>query len=119
MNSLDINRVNEANFVLRHFIDLSARLLPFLDELQRKHDLSLEECSNRNKIIDVFENYEFDNSTSEILINSNILELICKAFADITSTSYFLRPNQQNKRLHRFLLEYNRLKENWGQINAN
>jgi len=119
MKSADIHRVNKANFVLRHFIDLSARLLPFLDELQRKKELSLEECNNRNKIIDVFENYEFETNTSEILINSNILELICKAFMDITTTSYFLRPNQQNKRLNHFLQEYNRLQEKWGQIDAN
>ncbi|MCH2230515.1 MAG: hypothetical protein MK105_09235 [Crocinitomicaceae bacterium] len=119
MRSYDISKVNEANFVLKHFIDLSARLLPFLDELQRKRELSLEECDNRNKIMDVFENYQFDTRTSELLINSNILDLICKAFNDIRTTSYFLRPNQKNKMLARFLLEYRRLNENWGQISAN
>ena len=113
MNAQEITHLNEANLVLRHFINLSAKLLPFLDELQRKKNPSLQELKNKNKIIDVFENYNFDTRTSEMLIGSNVLELIHKAFVHISETSYFLKPGQENPLLKKFLLEYQRLRYSW------
>lgn len=113
MNAEEITQLNEANLVLRHFIKLSARLLPFLDELQRKKNPSLQELKNKNKIIDVFENYNFDTRTSEMLMGSNVLELIRKAFTHISETSYFLKPGQDNPMLKQFLIEYQRLNYKW------
>ena len=119
MNAEEIDKLNEANLVLRHFVDLSARLLPFLDELQRKKNPTLEELKNKNKIIDVFESYNFDTRTSEMLIGSNILELIKKSFDHISQTSYFLRPGQKNGVLSKFLNEYRRLSDNWSFASTN
>jgi len=119
MKAEEIDKINEANLILRHFVDLSARLLPFLDELQRKKDPSLEELKNRNKIITVFQNYNFDTHTSEMLIGSNILELIRKTFENISQSSYFLKPGQKNGTLHHFLDEYHRLTDNWYHVSTN
>lgn len=119
MKAKEIDKINEANLVLRHFLDLSARLLPFLDELQRKKNPTLEELNNKNKIIDVFENYNFDTKTSEMLLDSDILELIKKSFDHISESSYFLRPSQKNNILNKFLNEYRRLSDNWYHISTN
>ncbi len=119
MKADEIARLNEANLVLRHFVNLSAKLLPFLDELQRKKNPTLQELNNKNKIIDVFENYNFDTRASEMLIGSNILELIKKSFENISQTSYFLKPGQHNRALRQFLNEYHRLNDNWFQNSSN
>ena len=113
MKTEDINKINEATLVLRHFVDLSARLLPFLDELQRKPNPTLEELRDRNKIIDVYKNYTFDTCTSIALLNSNILDLIKESFEAICLSSSFLRTNGKNKSLKNFMEEYHRLTENW------
>ena len=119
MNSNEISKLNEANFIVRHFVDLSARLLPFLDELQRKKDPTLEELNSKNKIIEVFENYQFDTYASVTLMDSNILELIKQSFENISQMSYFLKPGQANRCLQHFLNEHERLKQNWYYVESN
>ena len=119
MKTKDISRINEANLILRHFVNLSARLLPFLDELQRKKNPTLTELRDRNKIIDVYENYRFNTCTSEKLLNSNILVLIKETFETLTHSSYYLNPNTKNHCLRNFLTEHKRLSDDWYQINAN
>lgn len=119
MKAQQITHVNEALLVLRHFIQLSAKLLPFLDELQRKPSPSEKEKIDRLKIIDVYKNYNFDTRTSELLLNSNILELIKHSFENIAHENIPHRRRPNNRTLKNFLLEYNRLKENWVDVNAN
>lgn len=119
MKKEEITQLNEANLVLRHFVDLSARLLPFLDELQRKRNPTAEELTYKKKIIDVFRNYNFDTRTSEMLIGSNILELIKRSFESISARTHLLRPGQKNGSLSHFLREYNRLNEIWSKSAAN
>ena len=119
MKTKDISRINEANLILRHFVNLSARLLPFLDELQRKKNPSLTELRDRNKIIDVYENYSFDTCTSEKLLNSNILDLIKETFEALTHSTYYHKANTKNKILCDFLKEHKRLSDDWYYINSN
>lgn len=83
MRSGAIEQVNEATVVLRHFIELSAKLLPFFNELSKKEKLMPREASDRQRIIDVFNGYKFDTSTSLILMNSTILDTIQKTFRQI------------------------------------
>lgn len=78
-----IQQINEATIVLRHFIELSAKLLPFFNELSKKNILLPQEQSDRNKIIEVYRSYGFDTSTSEILMESDILEIIQQTFKAI------------------------------------
>lgn len=114
----DIYQLNEANLILRHFVDLSAKLLPFLNELENKTSLSDDEQLDKQKIIDVFVGYEFDTKTSEQLMGSNILELIKNTFENIIFQKKLKKPAGQQM-LQSFLLEHKRLSDNWQQIDAN
>lgn len=114
----EIHHLNEALLVMRHFITLSARLLPFLSELQQKKHPTSTEITNIHKITEVYENYNFDTNVSEMLLNSNILELIKDSFERISDSSHH-KNREANRRLNHFLNEYNRLMEKWGEINAN
>jgi len=115
----EINKLNEANLVLRHFVDLSAQLLPFLDELYQKNQLTKEEAINKTKIISVFESYNFDTRTSELLINSNILELIKSAFIKISNTNQSDDNRLRKRTLRKFLFEHERLIESWNYVDSN
>lgn len=119
MKTQQITQINEALLVLRHFIDLSARLLPFLEELQSKDRPSLEEQHNLNKIVNVYQSYTFDTNTSRTLLNSNVLELIKESFEALNTTCPDDNRRPNSRPLRKFLLEYKRLSDNWVQIGAN
>lgn len=123
MRAKHISDVNEAILVLRHFVELSAKLLPFLDELERKKAPTSNDIQSRNKIIAVYENYEFDTSTSKVLMNSDVLDLIKKSFETIAQRSHASRSSRSKrnsaKYLNKFLAEHDRLKRSWGMIQAN
>lgn len=115
----DIHNVNEALLVLRHFIDLSSRLLPFLDELQRKNEPTNQDEFDKQRIIDVYQNYQFDTKTSEILIGSNILELINDSFQTLAECKSESAYAIAQKKLVRFILEHKRLTDKWNFVGAN
>lgn len=123
MRAKHISDVNEAILVLRHFVELSAKLLPFLEELERKRTPTDIDIHSRNKIIAVYENYEFDTSTSKVLMNSNVLDLIKKTFESIAQSQRNCRTSHTRKRrnayLQLFLAEHERLQRSWGLIQAN
>ena len=119
MTVQQIHSVNELLLVMKHFIDLSAKLLPFLNELQHKHKPTPKEVIDRERIIDVYENYSFDTATSESLLDSNILELIQDSFKKMTSCNNSRDYKKSQRNLVRFMLEYKRLNANWGYANAN
>lgn len=119
MNVKQINNVNEALLILRHFIDLSAKLLPFLDELERKKYPTHAEINSRNKIMEVYKNYSFDTSTSRTLLNSDVLDLIKETFESISVKSISDPRKPRNKSLRMFLMEHRRLQENWFNAEAN
>lgn len=113
-----IQQINEATIVLRHFIELSAKLLPFFNELSKKSNLLPQEQSDRNKIIEVYRNYGFDTSTSEILMESDILEIIQQTFKAIE------RRNPENdfdseKLMNIFQTKHYELVNNWKQTDTN
>lgn len=109
LESEKIKEKNEANFIVRHFIDLSSKLLPFLAELQLKTGLSEKEQEDKNKIIQVFNSYGFDTCTSLILMQSPILDQIKEAYRKI------LIGNKEEIQLYlsNFQKEHLRLKKNW------
>lgn len=114
MNSRHIHNVNEAILVLRHFVNLSAKLLPFLEELERKRKPSKRDLLNKAKIIAVYQSYDFDTETSQILMNSDVLDLIKKTFEGIQSKSH-----RHRFLLREFLSEHKRLRQNWRYIESN
>ncbi len=115
----DINNVNEALLILKHFINLSSRLLPFLDELQRIDQPTDKEEYDKQRIIQVYESYHFDTQTSEILIGSNILELIRKSFCTISNSKSGSSDKKAQINLTSFILEHKRLSDKWKSIKAN
>lgn len=114
MKVSQINQVNEALIVLRHFIDLSAKLLPFLEELNNVKEPNEIQSVNKLRIIEVYDNHNFDTDTSKMLLNSNILELIKNSFDSLTS-----KKRNKKRSLNLFLKEYQRLTLNWIQVDAN
>lgn len=118
MRAEHISDVNEAILVLRHFVELSAKLLPFLDELERKKAPTMHDLKSREKIIAVYRNYEFDTQTSRVLMNSDVLELIKKSFENISQRKHRSKKNY-SRPLIQFLQEHDRLQRNWGLIQAN
>ena len=113
-----IQQINEATIVLRHFIELSAKLLPFFNELSKKSILLPQELSDRNKIIEVYQNYGFDTSTSEILMESDILEIIQQTFRSIEKR----RPGKgsdSDKLMTIFQNKHHQLIQNWRLTDMN
>jgi hypothetical protein len=113
-----IQQINEATIVLRHFIELSAKLLPFFNELSKKNTLLPQELSDRNKIIEVYRNYGFDTSTSEILMESDILEIIQQTFRSIEKR----RPGKDSdsdKLMAIFQNKHHQLVQNWRLTDMN
>jgi hypothetical protein len=118
MRSGAIQQVNEATVVLRHFIELSARLLPFFNELSKKEKLLPREAQDRQHIIDVFHGYKFDTSTSLILMNSSILDTIHDTFELIEKRI----PGEYSKAddaIERFFTEHDQLVQNWVMTDNN
>lgn len=119
MKYSQIHSINNANFVLRHFVDLSSKLLPLLDSLNRVRNPDQTIRLNKIKISQIYENYNFENATSELLMNSNILELIQQAYLNISISSKYLKIGQQNTMLKEFEKEHTRLLSKWNLVDLN
>lgn len=113
-----IQQINEATIVLRHFIELSAKLLPFFNELSKKSALLPQEESDRNKIMEVYRNYSFDTSTSEILMESDILEIIRETFKSIEKRKPG-KDSDSEKLMNLFKKKHGQLVKNWQQTDMN
>lgn len=118
MRSGAIQQVNDATVVLRHFIELSAKLLPFFNELSKKEKLLPRELQDRQRIIDVFHGYKFDTSTSLILMNSTILDTIQHTFQLIEERI----PGEYSKAdeaIEHFFTEHDELVKDWMMTDNN
>lgn len=109
LNSDKIREINDAVLIIKHFVELSSKLLPFLVELYEQEELSEKEEQNKQKILEVFNSYSFDTSSSDILIDSPILDLIKKTYELIQERD----TNAVKLELEKMRIEYNRLKNNW------
>ena len=115
MRSQEIANINQAVFILRHFLDLSSELIPYLFELETKSKLTPLEREKKERIKAIYEAHRIDSNTSVLLINSNILELLNRSYHAII----YKVKSKNKKHLEQFLTEYERLKENWWLIEAN
>ena len=109
LKSEKIREINDAVLIIKHFVELSSKLLPFLVELSEKSELNEHEELNKQKIIDVFNSYKFETSTSDILLDSPILDLIKNTYELIQNRE----TNAVKLELEKMRIEYNRLKNNW------
>ena len=116
MTVKNIQEVNEAVIILRHFIDLSARLLPILFKLDKIAEPTEADIRDKNRILEVFQTYNFETQTSRLLLESNVLELIKQCYLEIQNSEY---SGSKEDRFVAFLEEYNRLKNNWRIIENN
>jgi len=115
IKSNKIREINDAVIIVKHFIDVSSKLLPFLAELQAKDMLTAKEQEDKNKIIQVFNSYNFDTSSSEILLESPALELIKKTYREIITGNKL----EAKDHIIAFQNEYERLKTNWRKATLN
>ena len=79
MKSSEIKNINHALFLLKHFVELIAWLLPLLYDLEHKANLKSDEERNRNEIIDVYQNYSFRLAPIAFFFNSDLLLLTNRA----------------------------------------
>ena len=115
IKSNKIREINDAVIIVKHFIDVSSKLLPILDELQAKEELSAKEQGDKKKIIQVFNSFNFDTSSSEILLESSALELIKITYLEIISDEKL----EAKDHIIAFQNEYARLKMNWRKATLN
>lgn len=109
LKSEKIREINDAVLIIKHFVELSSKLLPFLVELSEKSELNEHEELNKQKIIDVFNSYKFETSSSDILLDSPILDLIKNTYELIQNRE----TNAVKLEMEKMRIEYNRLKNNW------
>lgn len=109
LNSDKIREINDAVLIIKHFVELSSKLLPFLVELHEQNNLTEQEELDKQKILSVFNSYSFDTSTSDILLDSPILDLIKKTYELILKNEM----SAVKLELEKMRIEYNRLKNNW------
>lgn len=119
ISSKDIQAINEATIVLRHFIGLNAKLLPILNEISEKKELTAVDIQNRDKILAVFYTYKFETDTSEMLMNSDILSIIKRTFLEIEK-HLMGEPTTNSKELIEVLkVKYQEMNHEWIQTELN
>ncbi len=117
-HALDIQKYNEANLVLRHFVQRSARLLPMFADLKVSGLHDRQDRQNYSAIANLFQHFNYDDETSKHLMNSDILERIRNCFTAIHNAEE-LSEDSSDKLLSHFYEEYHRLMQNWMKIELN
>jgi len=116
--TVNIKKYNEANLVLRHFIQRSARLLPIFAELKT---LKLKDSESRRQfeaIAEMFKHFNYDDETSRHLMNSDILERVRTTFWAIYNAEE-LSSKSSDALLSHFFSEYQSLLHNWNLVELN
>lgn len=112
MKSKNIKSLNSAVYVMRHFVELSAKLLPYYERITRTEPHSIEKLEEKEKIDAVYEAYHVNPKTSEFLLGSNIIGLITKVYENLKN-----RSSENEKKAQQYLIEfkdeYRRLQQNW------
>ncbi|MDX1445989.1 hypothetical protein [Lishizhenia sp.] len=120
MNTSNISQINKALLVLKNFVELSATLLPYLDQLKEKRSITPTEQLELESIKSVFTDQEIDEQASILLLHSDIIGLIKSSFKAINDKDPDSdRKGAVNYYLSRFKKEYLRLRENWQKIELN
>lgn len=117
-HAIDIKKYNEANLVLRHFVQRSARLLPLFADLKVSGLSDRQSKQNYSAIANLFQHFNYDDETSKYLINSDILDRIRHSFHAIYNADS-LSEEAAEKLLSHFYEEYHRLMQNWMSIELN
>ena len=118
MKSRNIKSLNTAVYVMRHFVELSAKLLPYYEKITRNEPHSLEKIAEKERIDQVYQAYQVSPKTSQFLLGSNIISLIRKVYESLNNRNASNEAEAQQY-LNEFTKEYHRLKKNWYQTLMN
>jgi hypothetical protein len=106
----EIEKRNEAIQLLKSFVKLSSVLLPYYAELRLKRELNENERMEKLRLEKIYENYEANPKTSEILINSKILALIQNTYICLAQDP---KSKSSKKYLRDFYKEWRVLRAKW------
>lgn len=112
MQTNSIHTINTALFVMRHFVELSAKLLPYFEKITREDPESTRLAKEQEKIQAVYENYDINPSTSKLLMDSNIIALIQQGYNAIKNRKKAKDPKVY-RLMRAFKKEYKKLQEDW------
>jgi len=112
MRTSNIQSINTAVSVMKHFVELSAKLLPYYEKITRTSNTDLSAKDDERKIAAVYESYNIDPQSSELLLDSNILEIILEGFRSIKKRQE-IGETRIKSLLNEFHEEYEKLQERW------
>ena len=118
MQTNSIYTINTALFVMRHFVELSAKLLPYFERITREQTTNDKVILEKEKIQAVYENYDINPTTSKLLMDSNIISLIQKGYKAIKNREKAKDPKVY-KLLKEFKHEYKKLQKDWNSTLMN
>ncbi len=107
----------KAVYVLERFVRMSRNLLPNLTDLMSKEDQSKEDAEEIDEIVEVYESFQVNPTVSEILVNSNIFQLILEVYRR-TMVSKGHNPEDFHY-YSEFLKESDRLIDTWDRQKLN
>lgn len=112
MEAKNIKSLNSAVYVMRHFVELSATLLPIYEKITRNEPHSIHSEDDKKRIDIVYETYNVNPKTSEFLLGSNIVALIKNTYKELKNRS---KSNEKiaQEQLEAFQDEYAKLKQDW------
>ena len=99
--------------VLQRFVMMSRTLLPKLTELMAKENRSKDEEIKVNRIRDVYESFEANPEVSQLLVNSNIFQLIKDVYKTCVKSEGFTP--QTFHAYNAFIMEADRLIHDWNK----
>src|SRR5690554_5836091 len=112
MEAKNIKSLNTAVYVMRHFVELSAKLLPIYEKITRDEPHSIYSEDNKKQIEMIYQGYDVNPKVSEFLLGSDILALIRKTYGEFT---YRTKGNEKTAQetIEALESEYERLKQDW------
>lgn len=113
-----IRQLNEALIIMRHFVELSAHLLPYLERITRKKRLSKKEQMDKAFMLQVYENYEVDPAASKVLLNSDVIQHIIASYKSLKERND-ANDLEATYNLNKFYQEYHRLSNTWQKVEMN
>lgn len=112
MRTSNIQTINTAVIVMKHFVELSAKLLPYYEKITRNSSGNLKAQHDQEKIAAVYESYKINPQSSELLLDSNILEIILEGFKSIKRRKEVGEAKVKSL-LTEFHEEYEKLQQRW------
>ena len=112
MEAKNIKSLNTAVYVMRHFVELSSKLLPIYEEITRDEPHSVHSQDDKERIEGIYQTYDVNPKTSEFLLGSDVVALIKKAYLSLKNRSKINEKIAQEE-LEAFQEEYERLKQDW------